>query len=373
MAPYMEGVSMQPIVPQNKHEKIPEVVFTLNNQEIPNELETDKDAKELGEILAYGEAHYGQYRVEINEGIVTKIVGSMTRMEKELIPNASEELRGQAAQFVSEPTNEVLISILKKAHFDYQTLLASELTTEEKALEILKIILKIQTYPKVVEENRSNEIEFSGFENDPDTHDAKEFVSQVFGKELLQKCLISEICYFPEEIRLMVTTGADFALPITAYDEWKGAMPQIEKGRARALNFVPISTEAGDVHFPTPIHLYSFHDVKEYTSDYLSHLPDSEKMRILKLGTISHEVAHSVYEYMLDIDQRTMWASIVNLDGAPTEYAKKFEHDSGQYHDESFAESIRLKTTSPEYLAKMFPRIDQFLTEHFPEVKSING
>jgi hypothetical protein len=92
-------------------------------------------------------------------------------------------------------------------------------------------------------------------------------------------------------------------------------------------------------------------------------------MRYHKLGTIAHEIAHHVYDYLMDADMRAEWRELVDGMQPITDYAKSYAEKKQKY-DEFFTEAVRLKTTVPDYLKTNFPEINKFLTDNFPSIKN---
>ena len=341
---------------------------TLRRQEFSAKQESKV---QIGKLEVYAKEHFGDYTVFDPEMVelLDTIGANRERFENEILPNVSDELIDRVFGFLEGNGDEQIVSLLKRANFDYESLLASEEDEQTKARALLEAVLKTQSYDEAVEQNKDKEIDFSGFENDPDIPDAKEFITHVFGKELLQKCLVSRVKYYPHKINVNIN-GTDYILPIEVYAEWEKQMPEVKSRKFRAESLMLWNT---DINFskkfiPTPIHFYSFHGEQPEQLDYLAHVPDEGKMRQYKLGTLTHEVAHHVYDYLMDAGKRKVWKKLVDRTSAITGYAKSYAEHKLKY-DEFFTEAVRLKTTSPDYLKINFPEIDQFLTDNFPDIK----
>lgn len=322
-------------------------------------------------LLQHAQEHYEEYAAFDADlvALINTIRENRENFENEVLPNISDELIDKVIAFTKGDRDEEVATLLKRASFDYENLLAGEEDKQTKVRALLEAILKAQSYDEVVEQNRNNEIDFFGFENDPDIPDAKEFVYRVFGAELLQKCLVSKVKYAPDKVNVQIN-GTDYMLPVDVYKEWETVMPEVKNRKFRAESFVLWNTDPNfsKKFIPTPIHFYSFYGEQPEQLGYLADLPAEQRMRQYKLGTITHEVAHHVYDYLMDADRRTLWMELVDRTQAITAYAQSYSEHKLKY-DEFFTEAVRLKTTVPNYLKTNFPEIDQFLTDNFPGIK----
>lgn len=326
---------------------------------------------ETERLLRYVQEHHLEHYAVFDPDLL-ELLGSIDKnrekFENEILPNASDELIDKVVAFIKGNRDEQIVVLLKRANFDYETLLASEGDEQAKARVLLEVILKAQTYDEAVEQNRDAEIIFSGFENDPDIPNVRKFVYRVFGAELLRKCLISKVKYVPERVNVLIK-GIDYMLPVDVYKEWETVMPEVKNRRFRAESFVSWNTNLNfsKKFIPTPIHFYSFHGEQPERLDYLVNVPAEQKMRQYKIGTITHEVAHHIYGYLMDADKRTQWRELVDGTQAITAYAKSYTEHKLKY-EEFFAEAVRLKTTASDYLKTNFPEIDRFLADNFPDI-----
>lgn len=336
------------------------------------EFSTKQENKaQIERLLQYAQEHYEEYTAFDPETVeLLNVIGAnREKFENETLPNVPDELVDKVIGFLEGNRDEEIVALLKRANFDYESLLASEDDEQAKARALLDAILKAQSYDEAVAENKDKEIDFSGFENDPDIPDAKEFIYRVFGAELLQKCLVSKVKYAPDRINVQIN-GTDYMLPVDVYVELEKQMPEVKSRKFRAESFVLWNTDPNfsKKFISTPIHFYSFHGEEPDKLDYLGHVSVEEKMRQYKLGTVAHEVAHHVYDYLMDADKRKEWKELVDRTSAITDYAKSYAEHKLKY-DEFFTEAVRLKVTAPDRLKTDFPEIDQFLTDHFPEIK----
>ncbi len=235
-------------------------------------------------------------------------------------------------------------------------------------LGVLEATLKAQSYNETVEQHKNEHIKCSGFDNDPDVADIKDFMYRAFGEEILAKCLISKIKYTPDKVNVRIR-GAEYMLPVDVYATWKKDMPEVESYRFRAESFVLWNTDPvfSKKFIPTPIHLYSFSGIDPEKFEYLIQVHSDKKIRLYKLGTLAHEIAHHVYSYGVDSKKQKEWKELVDLSESLTDYAAEYATTEVKY-DEFFAESVRLKTTVPDYLKSKFPAIDNFLTTNFPNI-----
>ncbi|MFC1617664.1 hypothetical protein ACFL2B_00110 [Patescibacteria group bacterium] len=327
---------------------------------------------ETERLSQYAQEHYKEYAVFDSDAVtlINTIGENRKKFENEVLQNVSDELIDKVIAFTEGPKDENIVALLKRANFDYESLLAGEGDEQTKVRALLEAILKAQSYDEAVEQNQGNEIGFSGFENDPDIPDAKEFVYRVFGAELLQKCLVSKVKYVPDRVNVNIN-GTDYLLPVDVYQKWEDDMPEVKNRKFRAESFVLWNTDPdfSKKFIPTPIHFYSFYGEQPEQLDYLAQVPAEQGMRQYKLGTIAHEIAHHVYDYLMDADRRTQWRELVDRVKAITTYAQSYDDHKLKY-DEFFTEAVRLKTTTPDYLNTNFPEIDQFLSDNFPSIKN---
>jgi hypothetical protein len=339
----------------------------LKRQNFSNNQERVKNER----LLQYAQEHYEEYSAFDSETVelLTTIGEHREKFENEVLPNVPDELVDKVIDFLDGNRDEEVVALFKRANFDYENLLAGDEDEQAKGGALLRALLKAQSYDEAVKENEDREIDFSGFEKDPDIPDAKEFIYRVFGLELLQKCLVSKVKYGPDRVNVQLN-GTDYLLPVDVYAEWEKQMPEVKSRKFRGESFAlwNIDPNFSKKFIPTPINLYGFYGEEPEKLDYLEHVPAEKKMRQYKLGTIAHEIAHHVYDYLMGTDQRRVWQDLVDRSGTITDYAKSYADHKLKY-DEFFTEAVRLKVTSPEYLKTRFPEIDKFLTDNFPEIK----
>lgn len=220
-------------------------------------------------------------------------------------------------------------------------------------------------------------ISFEGFESDPDIADCEQVIRKTFPSNIIGKCNIGEVQLHPNVVMLHFgkdeTTGQTESYYLTndEYQKLVTTMPAAKEYKVRAHSFVQWSAY---IEGKQPILIYSFIDEDASDQQYLGDVPKEKQMRLFKLGTITHEIGHSLYKYLLDDVQRQEWQNIVGAIGHITQYAEKHAagvHGNAINYDEEFAEAVRLKTTVPDYLKTIFSTVYNFLEKNFPEVGSI--
>ena len=335
----------------------------------------------LGEAEAWDEnlkrhavEHYEQYMLfdEKRTVLLLEIAQNREEFENKILPNISDDLVDSVIGLLENQHNPKLEVLLKQANFDFHALKFSKEDFQNKAKQLLDVILKTQTYEAAVEQNRDIEIVFTNFDGDPDIADVAEYLKGAFGKELLQKSLISEINNYPNTVNVRIGRD-DYLLPIEVYQQWKDKMPVVKEHKYRAESFVSWNTDPNfsKKFIPLPIMVNSFYDEDPSGNPYLQSVPPQLRMKYYKLGTIAHEVGHHIYDYLMDADKRTAWKKVV--DGSPvlSDYADQYSDHKLKY-DEVFTEVVRLKTTVPEYLVQGFSEINKFLEENFPAIQKPN-
>ncbi|MCL5794935.1 MAG: hypothetical protein M1338_01055 [Patescibacteria group bacterium] len=354
----------------------------MNNSELlqpnPNDINLNKEPlennsqKEISKaLLEYGWEHYQTYTTIKNnersslEEIIRKAnedSDRSTKIDPNLIERANKLLIGQKdaeieAAFVHQNT-------------DLNGLLCANRPDEKKRQKIINVFLKNLDYNNAVMRSEKQGIEFSGFEQDSDLYEAKNYLHSVFSQQLLDKCLISKISY-QSEIVLVGIKHLEFLLPLNKYQEWKGNMPQVQEYKFRARN-LEIWNDFTRKYMTLPIYLYRFIDENPKQLNYLKDVPEQEKMRLYKIGTICHEIGHNIYYYLMDETKRSLWRELINKDQIHlTQYSKQYTTGTwGKQTDysEEFAEAIRLKTTVPQYLQEEFSKLNEFLILYFPEI-----
>ena len=334
----------------------------------------DAQRKEVEiKLSEYAKEHYVEYIVKDDElmQLVDVIVENRREFEEEVLPNPPAEVVEMVMKFAAgqeDTDGEQVEVLLKRVNFDYSRL--KDLSEVERYNLLLETVLKAQSYDEAVEENRGQEIEFVGFTSDLDIPDAEEFIQRAFSQNLLEQCLISNIRYLADQVNITLE-GVDYMLPVAVYEEWYSRMPEVKQRKFRAESFGLYNTDSdfSKKYIPLPIHFYSFVGENPSEQACLESILDIEKMRIYKLGAISHEIAHYIYHYLMDEDKREIWKGLIDNTEGITEYIKMYKGKTQKY-SESFSEAVRLRTTVLDYLAREFPDLNEFLAENFPDIKS---
>jgi len=98
-------------------------------------------------------------------------------------------------------------------------------------------------------------------------------------------------------------------------------------------------------------------DLKEFGIDYLEELPIEQRREQYILGTLSHEIGHTWYTYIIERNPsvEVEWKKYIDKYGNLTGYAQMYEDRNPNHtkdYNENFAEAVRLMTTCPKYLEK---------------------
>lgn len=176
---------------------------------------------------------------------------------------------------------------------------------------------EIDIYRPVSEFAKRKETVYSGFENDPDLADIKTLVERVFGNEKLAKSLISRIDYF-SRCSHVHKDGEDIYMSESEYAEKIKTNPGLIHHNRRADNLVHSNfnnKHKGRSPVPMPIAIYSFFSKNLEEHKYLKDVPPEEKMKVYKIGTVFHEVAHNIYYFTLDEQSRKTWNALIKKRG----------------------------------------------------------
>jgi hypothetical protein len=230
---------------------------------------------------------------------------------------------------------------------------------------------KLETHADALAEQQQAGIEFSGFEADPDFAGLEDQLEQVFGRELLDACLIDKIAYEPETVAMDVE-GRNYAIPAEEYSTAKQSLPEPEKNRFRAFsNFNANNHPSIKQWLRLPIIVYSFEGESLDNKPYLpSRLDDDEKMRLYKIGTVVHEVGHALYENVLNEEDRAGWESLMAESDALTNYSQGYQ-GKRQWPKEQFGELARIMATNPDHLGDNAEELVQFIRARLSEIHEI--
>jgi SAM-dependent methyltransferase len=227
---------------------------------------------------------------------------------------------------------------------------------------------KQETYDEALEEQKEFGTELVGFENDEDFEGLIDQMVGVFGQDALDRCLIDRIIYDSNHV-LLQDNGHHYEIPAEEYVALRESLPEVEQHRVRAFNTANQNIHPASKRYQRmPIAIYSFAGESIESKDYLpEHLSDEEKMRVYKLGTVVHEIAHGVRFYLLDDEEWQEWESLNREVPSLTQYANQHV-DKGGWSEEQFSEAVRLYATNRRYLEGKSPEIVQFLESKLPSL-----
>lgn len=231
---------------------------------------------------------------------------------------------------------------------------------------------KSETFNDAVKEQQEKGILYVGFEQDEDFHDLNNQLEIVFGKDLLNKCLIEKIVYRPDVV-VSEVNGRFYEIQADKFIHLMPTLPTLEAGRFRAYNTSKFNIHAGMKEYARlPIAIYGFVGESLDSKSYLpQNISPEEKKKLYKLGTVVHEVAHSIYDYLLDDTQKEEWETINRNKTSLTEYSQTYK--DGQYWlDEQFAEAIRIWATNPKYLGEEAGDIQKFIAKNLPNLGQLS-
>jgi hypothetical protein len=229
---------------------------------------------------------------------------------------------------------------------------------------------KEDTIADAVAEQEKHGIEYTGFEEDEDFADLPDKLLEVFGKELLNLCLISRITYYPDTV-LVAVEGQHYAVPAEEYEALAASLPQMTTSRFRAFSVANYNLHPAMKHYQrTPIAVYSFVGESLDEKDYLPAADEASQMRHYKLGTVVHEVAHHIWNNVLAAEQRQKWGALNREANPLTKYAESYTGKQG-WDEEQFGEAVRLQVTSKEYLQEASIDAADFIAKTLPQIGSL--
>ena len=143
-----------------------------------------------------------------------------------------------------------------------------------------------------------------------------------------------------------------------------------------------VRATAGDSSGFHKIQLRSFGVEKPADFDYLAATgleSEDDQMRAYVLGTIAHEVAHRYdnqlerkifEEYKLILEEVAHQLRPKFVSDYVIKHSEMYVSDEQVLIKEDFAETVRLYTTSPDYLRTNYPRRFAFIKQNFPFIRS---
>lgn len=228
---------------------------------------------------------------------------------------------------------------------------------------------KQETYQELIE--NPSPIIWKGFKNNSELSNAPQQIEDVFGKEILNQSLISEVIYQPDTY-FCVVGNKEYFIPEQMY-QLKAA--QLKPHKFRAMNSSDfIIHHSAKSYYRTPIRIFAFDQSEGLDQKYLQHIKNpAERKRLYKIGTINHEIGHHIVDIIVKQKEENWhdWQRIVFENPEPiTLYSQKYCQQN-VFYSEEFAEAIRLYTTSPQYLQDKYPKSFNYVQTKFPEIKSI--
>jgi len=327
-------------------------------------------------IVEYAEEHgFGENNKEdpmIKELALQKIE-YIDQFKEKILPMAVTDLRERVGNFIDGNEDQEIQKTLTNINYNYTDLLDNRERRDEKIKKIVEMFLIGQSYSRCLAENKGREIDFVGFHEDKDLKDIKKLMYKMFGKDLLEQCLISEIKYRGDLV-IIVVKGRTYLISPDEYKQWVYEMPEVKEHKFRAKSFANWNTAYyfSKKYIKTPIFFYSFEGENPNSLEHFKKIPPSEAMKRYKIGTISHEIGHHIFYYLIDNTKRKELEEIMEENINITEYIKKYENrDRETLMSEYFAEIIRLKAINPRYLNKKAPKMNGFLKRYFPSIKSL--
>lgn len=118
---------------------------------------------------------------------------------------------------------------------------------------------------------------------------------------------------------------------------------------------------------PLPIVIYGFNAGEGNNVAHLDSVEPAMQDELCKFGTVTHEIGHHVFQFVLTLEQKDEFTALAN-DAVPlTEYAKLYR-DKKVYSEEQFCEAVRLMTTNPTYLKESASELYQWFVSVLPDI-----
>ncbi len=231
-------------------------------------------------------------------------------------------------------------------------------------------IVKKESLIAAIELQKKNGINLEGFTEDNDFSEIESFLENSFPNGLLDKALISRISYLPDTV--CISLDGNYFIPKEKYLGLKDRYKNLPKHKVRGVNRSSSNIHPFALFRSSPMEIYSFIDEDLSDFEYLENIPEEERMRLYKLGTVSHEVGHNLYINLLEKPSRDQWQELIDNTGHLTVYSEKYSsgiHGDNIRYDEEFAEAVRLMTTNSDYLKEKYLEIYEFLVDTFPDLK----
>lgn len=202
-----------------------------------------------------------------------------------------------------------------------------------------------------------------GFEQDPDFASLAQFLRENFGHSFTQKLSIKEINYQKDAVYFRLS-DKQYYIPLENFLSLIETFPSLLEHKLRAQAFskwnTQIRLQQDKAPLNTPINIFAFLPSDLAKVQYLEDVAEEDKMKLYKLGTVAHEIAHHLYDYLFTSEDLSAWKTVVEVENFSTDYAATYE-ETNFSNDEKFSEAIRLYTTVPQYLASHFPEVFAFI------------
>ncbi|MBU6389477.1 hypothetical protein KGQ71_03100 [Patescibacteria group bacterium] len=246
--------------------------------------------------------------------------------------------------------------------------------------QLLELLYKHLSYKPAVNQQRESikkdGLSFQGTSEDPDFDDVPRLLFRVFGVETLARALVSGVRYYPDAVIIPTDGGNEKQFSRAEFRKILDSLPveaaiQLVNRKVRALTST-VFNEDTTSFLPFPVILFAFTDSDIQNIPYLSKVDTRKRMRIMKIGTVCHEIGHGLYSLSLSSKTLKEWEDISASEDRPvTEYVKRYCDNPDLRQEEGFAESVRLRVTAPDYLEDNFPRVANYFTRNFPDIQPL--
>lgn len=239
--------------------------------------------------------------------------------------------------------------------------------------EIYRLLSDIQDFAEKSEVPKiTGEVTVENEFDEPAFDTLAEKLDSTFSKELLERCLISRITIRTDIVHLAV--GKGLYLTREEYESWQQENPRIDEFKVRAENFTTFQTSGWlcdnfDISepIPLPIVVYGFNEGEGNNVTHLDSVEPDTREELYKFGTVTHEIGHHVFQFVLTPEQKDEFTTLANNAVPLTEYAKLYR-DKNVYGEEQFCEVVRLMTTNPTYLKESAPELYEWFVSVLPDI-----
>lgn len=250
-----------------------------------------------------------------------------------------------------EPNPEEMIDILKNDHGILPSLAGGQ-------VDLLLAMSNQEEGDRPV-----SEMILAGFEQDLDFVGLAQFLRENFGQSFAQKLAIKEINYQKDTVYFRLAQK-HYYIPLENFLSLTKTFPSLVEYKLRAQAFSKwnsqLRLQQDKTLLNTPINIFAFLPSDLAKAQYLEDVVEEDKMKLYKLGTVAHELAHHLYDYLFSEEDLLAWAKVVDAENFSTGYADSYD-ETNFSNDEKFSEAVRLYTTVPQYLASHFPEVFAFI------------